>query len=156
MLPDLFMQIELDPPDARRRFEREGAIRCRARVVTVGGVERMFAVDAARLGPERDGGRDTVCFVHDETELTKLRRRIGRAAANVEEHRSTDHERQVAIMSALAADAVTGLDDAQTALGGLVHVPADTRGERVEVARAAVTTTLRTVRTLIDALESYT
>lgn len=153
---DLFSEVEFDPPDALARFVREGGMHGRARVVTLDGVERMLVVDAVLIGPARDEGRDAACFLHDETELVRLRRRVGRAAAGFEAHGNTVQGRHVATMSALAADALARLDDAHTAMTELVRWPEPVGADRLEAARVAVSATVHTVQALADALESYT
>ncbi|MBX7159549.1 MAG: PAS domain S-box protein [Acidimicrobiia bacterium] len=149
----LFAVVELEPDDALARFEAVGELRCRARVVTFGGDELMLSLDVAQLGLVREAGRDAVCFVRDDTELVKLRRRVGRAAADVEVRRTATEMRRAATISALASDALTRLDDAAAAVAELARTP---QGDRLEVARVSVATTVHTVEALVEALESYT
>ena len=152
---ELFAQMDLEPSDTLARFERNGTVRCRARVVTLDGLERMLVVDAASVGPERDGGRDAVLLVHDDTELVRLRRRVDRAAADVESRSSGAAERHAAT-SALAVDALSSLEDTDVAMTELAHAREPAAHDRVETARAAVDESVRTVQVLADALEART
>lgn len=154
-VPDLFSLLEIEPARAFETFARDGEVTVRARVVTHSGVERLLEVQAGQYGPERDGGRDTVCIVYERTEIVRLRRRINRAAADVETRRTETRERHAATVSALAADALARLDDAHHAVGGIAHRH-DAPELEVEQVRATVAATCTTIDALAEALEALT
>lgn len=152
-VPDLFAVMDMDPGRAYESFEHEGEVSVQLRVVTHAGVERMLEVRAAQFGSEREGGRDTICIVRERTEIVRLRRRISRAAADVEVRQTASLERHAATVSALAGDALTRLEEAKSSLGGIAHGHRDVSEHEIAWVRDAVAATCTTVEALAEALE---